>query len=87
MSIPDRYGDCPRCGSAWGYPGGDGRTYTHLIAVEVRGVYDGVAYWRCPYCPAAWHRFAVNDYRRDRLEQAIAQWPLEAQPWFLGAVA
>lgn len=35
----------------------DGSTYTHLIGVEVQGVYDGVLYWMCPRCESAFHRW------------------------------
>lgn len=33
------------------------RYYSRMIGVEVPGVYDGVLYWRCPDCGAAWHRW------------------------------
>lgn len=31
--------------------------YSLWLGVEVRGVYDGVLYWECPYCQARFHRF------------------------------
>lgn len=41
------------------------RYYSRLIGHEVPGVYDGVLYWRCPDCGAAWPRFGetVPDLR------------------------
>jgi hypothetical protein len=38
--------------------------YSKLIGVEVRGIYDGVAYWHCPLCDIVWHRFPPGDRRR-----------------------
>jgi len=31
--------------------------YSHLRGIEIRGVYDGVLFWECPYCDARIHRF------------------------------
>lgn len=86
MRRVDRYGTCPCCGGSWGYEKG-GQHYSNLLAIEIPGVYDGVAYWSCPFCAAAWHRFDVGDSRRARLEQVVAQWPVEAQPSFKEGVA
>lgn len=34
------------------------------IGVEIRGVYDGVLFWRCPDCGGSWHRWSpVNSLR------------------------
>ena len=71
----DHYGKCPRCGAAWGYENAAARRYSRLIGVEVRGIYDGVAYRQCPECPAAFHRFHAGDKRRERLEGAVLTWP------------
>lgn len=30
--------------------------YSRVIGVEIRGFYDGVAYWQCPECNVVWHR-------------------------------
>ena len=38
------------------------RYYSRLVGVEVSGVYDGVLYWQCPDCGAAWHRFPAIDW-------------------------
>lgn len=34
-----------------------GTHYSLIIGVELRGVYDGTAYWQCPFCGWAFHRF------------------------------
>lgn len=63
---------CPHCGACLkgepipekalraGYYGHwDGvtpRFYSRKIGVEVMGLYDGVAYWRCPDCGDEWPR-------------------------------
>lgn len=37
---------CPRwCGAG------------EVVGHEVRGLYDGVAYWSCTGCGTCWHRF------------------------------
>lgn len=33
------------------------RYFSEVIGVEIRGLYDGVAYWTCPKCGARWHRW------------------------------
>ena len=35
----------------------DGKKYSKLIGVEIRGEYDGVSYWHCPVCTVYWSRF------------------------------
>jgi hypothetical protein len=56
VPIPQEYID------AGLYP--SGRThYSRMIGVEVRDVYDGVLFWRCPDCKIAWPRFAAPDPR------------------------
>ena len=53
---------CPNgCGKApWG--------------VEIRGLYDGVAYWWCMTCGARWHRWpeGTRDYLRAECERIWA---------------
>ena len=39
--------------------------------VELQGVYDGVAYWGCPTCGAAWHRFPVDPNGYNRIREAV----------------
>jgi hypothetical protein len=31
--------------------------FSRLIGVEIQGLYDGVAYWKCPDCGHEWERF------------------------------
>lgn len=33
------------------------KSFSRLVGVEIRGYYDGVAYWECPDCKHRWHRF------------------------------
>ena len=40
---------CPHCGTQLTKPGG----FLKTIGVEIRGMYDGVAYWLCPDCRGA----------------------------------
>lgn len=40
-----------------------------LIGVEVRGVYDGVLYWRCRACGYAWNRWQPEIGRRWEIAQ------------------
>ena len=39
------------------------------VGVEIRGFYDGVAYWQCMVCGHRWHRFPEGDYRRATIER------------------
>lgn len=36
---------------------GDETHFCRVIGIEMRWVYDGIAYWACPDCGAKWHRF------------------------------
>lgn len=63
--IPQEYRD-----SGFYHP--DSTHYSRKIGVEVRGVYDGILYWRCPQCGGAWHRFQNNHYLRQKAEQAVS---------------
>lgn len=65
---PDKYPDpqnCPHCGYSLkgeAHPEGVGDYYgdtTHFnvaLGCVVRGVYDGILYWVCPFCDRAWAR-------------------------------
>lgn len=64
--IPEEY----RQKGYYGPPETASTHYSNLIGYEVRGVYDGVAYWGCPMCGGTWHRFPESDPRRDRLARA-----------------
>lgn len=44
--------DCPRCESGQG------------LGVVIRGVYDGVLFWRCEDCGHAWHYAGDPSERR-----------------------
>ena len=58
---------CPNCEKSWrGSPipkehrhlYSTGSThYSNLIGVEIPGFYDGISYWKCPYCGATFSRF------------------------------
>lgn len=52
----DHYGDCPECGSTWGYgeEGDDNTRYTHLTG---RIENDRIQEWMCPFCGAGWSRW------------------------------
>lgn len=53
--------NCPKCGRSFD----DGRGYRLETSVEIRGIYDGTAFWADdPYnggCGWAWHRFPKDD--------------------------
>jgi len=65
---------CPRCLTSWvgnpipqeyidkGYYAPGVTHYSSLIGIEVIGLYDGVAYWRCPHCGTNFPRFAKEFY-------------------------
>lgn len=44
-----------------------------FIGVEISGVYDGVAYWRCEKCGHEWHRWPKTDRIAIRLEQSLGR--------------
>ena len=47
----------------------DGKKYSRIIGYEIRGVYDGVAFWMCPECGARWHRFDPPGRIHDAVEE------------------
>lgn len=47
------------------------RVYSRAIGVVVRGVYDGTAYWMCPDCGGAWHRFPDGDRVRMAVDPVV----------------
>jgi hypothetical protein len=47
--------------------------YSRLIGVEVRGVYDGILYWRCPDCGHCWNRWPTDHPRHAVAEREIAK--------------
>lgn len=77
---------CPHCGvdlrasripqeyidkGFYGAPTQEPRYYYNTIGIEVRGVYDGVLYWKCPSCGGVWHRFPPGDYRHERAKEYV----------------
>ena len=42
------------------------RCYSKVIGIEIRGLYDGVAYWHCPVCGENWHRWTEPGWERLR---------------------
>lgn len=61
--------NCPHCTIPLG---------PEVIGIEIRGLYDGVLFWLCPYCTHRWHRFPVGDERRVLSERASLSIPPEA---------
>lgn len=45
------------------WDGKEERFFSNCIGVEIRGVYDGVLFWRCPVCGVDWHRWNTGDMR------------------------
>ena len=41
-----------------------------LVGVEIRGVYDGVLFWRCTTCGYAWNRWKPEIGRRWSIAQS-----------------
>lgn len=50
---------------------GDKTHFRRVIGIEVRGVYDGVLYYRCPDCGGTWHRWPEGHYLRRRAEPFV----------------
>jgi hypothetical protein len=50
-------------------------------AVEVLGVYDGVLFFECTTCRAAWHRFPDGDWRHTKAVPFVER---DAQPARIG---
>lgn len=62
----DKHGLCPICKKSW--DAGDipkelrkhysaPYKWSHLIGIEIRGEYDGVCMWQCPFCKTKWNRW------------------------------
>lgn len=69
-SEPEERDSCPICGVDLRYEV-DGRTYSHVVGVEVRGMYDGILYWQCPTCGGRWHRFGEGHPLRERADRYV----------------
>lgn len=62
----DHYGNCPECGESWDagdIPKKDRKNYSEpfkwskLVGIEIRGGYDGISQYECPFCKAKWDRW------------------------------
>lgn len=47
--------------------------------IQVRGVYDGILIWQCPFCQYMWPRFSEEFWERLHIKalQIITQWEKE----------
>ena len=63
--IPTEYLEA---GSYGEWDGVTPRYYSQKIGIEVRGVYDGVLFWKCPFCAHEWHRWPEGHALRARAE-------------------
>lgn len=62
--------NCPHCA----VPLLDGGV-THVIGVEIRGVYDGVLFWMCSACGGTWHRWSAdNEHMRAKAQRVMDRW-------------
>lgn len=34
--------------------------FSKLLGVEIRGLYDGVSFWQCPFCNTTWDRWTLE---------------------------
>lgn len=62
---------CPRCGTVLDYEK-DGHQYSHVIGVEITGIYDGVLFWQCPFCDGRWHRWQPGTRQYERAEEYVS---------------
>lgn len=46
-----------------------------MVGVELRGIFDGVAYWWCPICDRRVHRFGPDD----PIGQRVRAWSLMSE--------
>lgn len=53
---------CPHCDSYLWRVYDDKPAQRCGIGVEVRGVYDGVLYYACPFCFGTWHRWPKDHH-------------------------
>lgn len=74
--------ECPHCGAdlkgdpipeEYRHFYGNATHFRREIGVEVRGVYDGVLYWRCPDCGGSWHRWPEGSHLRQRAERVMTE--------------
>lgn len=41
-----------------------GKKWSHLIGIEIHGMYDGVCQWECPFCGTRWSRFTGEEMKK-----------------------
>lgn len=58
---------CPHCQADLRYDG----DYSRAIGIEIRGVYDGALYWRCPYCQKSWHRWPEETWQHKAAKEFV----------------
>lgn len=68
--------NCPDCEAPFGYER-EGRTYSHLVFVEIRGVYDGGLFYRCPFCGYCFHRWPEGGRLHAVAQCYIDRWNAE----------
>lgn len=51
-----------------------GTHWRREIGHEIRGVYDGVLYWRCPDCHRPYHRWPVGSFQADAALPYMREW-------------
>jgi len=34
--------------------------FSYLIGIEIRGKYDGISCWKCPFCETTWDRWTLE---------------------------
>jgi len=59
--------DEERASGAWG----NTTHFSNTIGVEIRGVYDGALFWRCPGCGGSWHRWPANHPLHVKADQFV----------------
>lgn len=51
--------------------------YSQIIGIEIRGVYDGVLFWECPYCEDRFHRFRTGTDLWRKAAPYVQRLPIE----------
>lgn len=59
----DKWGNCPECDRSW-----KNGKYSFLIGIENPKLYDGISFWKCPFCHTVWDRFTgvIIDYDENK---------------------
>ena len=61
---------CPRCRAQLEYQQGD-HLLSHVVGVNIPGVYDGVLFWQCPFCGGRWHRWERGTRQYQAAEEYV----------------